>query len=156
MKIHTISLFAALAVLAAGCGPGEAPAAEAGDPAAAVAADEQMQHFAASWTANDPDAVAAMLADDVVFLDGGVTKNREETEATLRRDVTGTDAMDITSIHSAEMGDGSFQTGRWQITVGDNQVEGFHTFTFRREADGEWRIVGMHVEKPPEDEQAHR
>jgi len=112
-------------------------------PASARSVDDLMQQFADRWTASDPDAVVEMLHPDVVFLDGGVVKDYDEAAATLRRDVGTT--MVITSIHSGD----TFQTGSWQITAGENMIEGFHTFTFLPDADGQMRIFSMHVEKPP-------
>jgi len=122
-------------------------------PMLAASADAQtpeglMEGFAIAWTAKDHAAIEAMLADDALYFSADqLLEGRDAVAASWRASMDATAEMIITPLRSGSEGDTAYHVGRWQLTrEGVVIMEGVHTFIFRREHDGAWRIASAHVE----------
>ena len=116
-------------------------------PSGAEVPDRLMRQFAEAWSRDDSAAVAAMFAEDALFIEADtVYAGRDAIDAFQSPQMAGTAEMEIASIRSGTSGDIAFQAGRWVLAHEGGPSTGVHTFVFRRGSDGEWRVVSAHVE----------
>jgi ketosteroid isomerase-like protein len=111
--------------------------------------EELMDRFATAWTEKDHDAVHAMLADDAIYFDASeMHEGRSAVATSWRASMDATEEMIITPLRTGTEGSTAYHVGRWQLT-GDGRVvlEGVHSFLFRRDEDGAWKIASAHVEE---------
>jgi uncharacterized protein (TIGR02246 family) len=147
--IHATLL--AVSLLAAPSGPAPAAAgstAEAESPEAAVAAADRA--LAAAVAAGDPEAFAARLADDALFLGGGELRGREAVVAGWARflDPGGAArlAWEPTESVVAASGDLAYTAGDFTLTVAaedgtESLTPGHYLSVWRRDGEGPWRVA---------------
>ena len=109
--------------------------------------DRLMAQFAEAWSRDDSAAVALMFAEDALFLETDTLyAGRDAIDAFQSPIMAGSEGMEITPLRSGTSGDLAFQVGRWTLAHEGGPSTGVHTFVFRRDPDGEWRVVSAHVE----------
>jgi ketosteroid isomerase-like protein len=110
--------------------------------------EELMERFATAWTEKDHAAIEAMLAEDAIYFDASeMHEGRTAVAVSWRASMDATEEMIITPLRTGTEGSTAYHVGRWQLT-GDGRVvmEGVHSFVFRREENGTWKIASAHVE----------
>jgi uncharacterized protein (TIGR02246 family) len=121
---------------------------------AVLAADEAM---AAAVARGDRDAFREALAEDALFLGGGVTKGRDEVVASwsvLLDPESGTSLRWLpTEARVAESGDLAYTVGEFTITRsgadGDTKARGLYVTVWGRGDDGRWRVL-VDAGSPPQ------
>jgi ketosteroid isomerase-like protein len=107
-----------------------------------------MVRFVEAWEADDAEAIAGLLADDVVFIDDDDVLTGHETVADwLGSRMGATGAFEFVSEHSETNGAYAYQTGDWSLTRGEGAALGEHTAVFERNGEAEWRLAALHLQR---------
>jgi ketosteroid isomerase-like protein len=117
-------------------------------PLDAQTPDELMERFAAAWTEKDHAAIESMLAEDAIYFSASeMHEGRKDVATSWRASMEATEEMIITPLRAGAEGSTAYHVGRWQLTGNGRVVlEGVHSFLFRRDDGGAWKIASAHVE----------
>ncbi len=120
---------------------GRSATAQSAAPDAFPIADERMMDFAVAWSTDDEAAVRELMADDAVLLGREPLVGADAVMGWAREQMAGSGTLVLWPLHSEQHGDTAFQVGRWKLGAGG----GVHTFQWKREKDGVWRIASIHI-----------
>ena len=162
-----LSLLASgVALLLTACSGGNQPAAStaaaptatatASSPTANVA--DLNQRFVSAWNNKDASQVAAMLADDVQFLQGAThfTGKDEVTNKWITPTINGIANLKTYSVSTGAAGDIAYDAGTFSVDVLPTPTEkttgtgtGNYVFAWKKAGDGTWKISMAHLEDLP-------
>lgn len=110
--------------------------------------DEAMTRFAEAWSNDDNEAIEALLADDVVLLDGDdVVVGRKSVVDWLGSRMGATGAFEFVPERAETDGTFAYQTGDWSLTRGEGAALGEHTFVFEQNGEAEWLLAAVHLQR---------
>jgi uncharacterized protein (TIGR02246 family) len=161
MRFRAVAISCIL-LLAAACQQAEqteatADVSEKGSGIDPAAAAELRNGWIAAAERDDAAAVAAMYAEDAIFMtgDGATLNGRAAIEAGLAESFKANSGLTVTEESSEASGDVSYSTGQWQqkIATPDGKTvdaEGRYLVITKLQTDGTLKIV-RHVSiiKPP-------
>lgn len=120
---------------------GKTVAAQTAESGPTPLVDESMMEFAVAWSTDDETAVRGLIADDVVLLGREPLAGADAVMGWARQQMAGSGTLVLWPLHSEQHGDATLQVGRWKL----GPASGVHTFLWRRQGDGVWRIDSMHI-----------
>ena len=105
------------------------------------------QRFISAFNAGNADAVAGFYTDDAVLLlpnspiARGVDSIRSSTRAMAGMHPT----LDFSPDRISQQGDMAYEVGHYTMTVAGNRDQGDYVAVWRRQPNGDWKIVADSV-----------
>lgn len=111
-------------------------------------ADALMVDFATAWSADDADALRALLAADVVLLGAEPVVGADAVMAWAEGQMAASPALVLAPLYSAAQQGRVYQVGRWTL----GEATGVHTFLWEADGEGQWRLASLYILDDAEEE----
>lgn len=154
MKKFILMLFGT-AILFSGCGK----KSEQGTVVSTVvSADSLMNRFIETWNSADAGAIVNGLADDVVLVDenGEIVGKADVAKKFVEVQIKATKNLSGKNSQASSSPDLAFCSGTWSLQSAESNDTvlhmGTHSFGWKKQSDGSWKINLMHIHNSPKKE----
>ena len=113
------------------------------DPYIRTAADR----FVRAFNAGNTEAVTAFYADDAVLLlpNAPIARGTASIRGTVAAVAGQHPTLEFGPDRIAQSGDMAYETGHYAMTMGGNQEQGNYVAVWRRQSNGDWKLVADSV-----------
>jgi len=105
------------------------------------------QRFQSAFNAGNADAVAGFYADDAVLLlpNSPIARGSAAVRATMSGMTGMHPSLDFSPDRISQSGDMAYEVGHYTMTMGGNRDQGDYVAVWRRQPNGDWKMVADSV-----------